>query len=117
MVLALVFVALILAYAYPVRTYLSQRAQIAQLSESQAAQRRRIADLRDQRAKWNDPKYVEAQAKDRLRMVRPGDKVYAVYGDTTPRKSGGGSGTRVRSEGPWYAKMWSSVQGADRSAR
>ncbi|HEY3503942.1 MAG TPA: septum formation initiator family protein [Actinocatenispora sp.] len=114
-VLALVFVALILAYAYPVRTYLSQRAQIAQLTASQAEQRDRIAGLREQRDKWNDPQYVEAQAKGRLRMVRPGDKVYAVYGDTTPKKSGRDSGTTVRKDGPWYAKVWSSVQGADGS--
>ncbi|BCJ33007.1 hypothetical protein Athai_05100 [Actinocatenispora thailandica] len=113
-VLALVFVALILAYAYPVRTYLGQRAQIAELTDAQAQQRERIAKLRDQRAKWDDPQYVEAQARRRLRMVRPGDKVYAVYGD--PQKSGGNGSDdrRVRSDGPWYGKVWSSVQGADR---
>ncbi|WP_169745802.1 FtsB family cell division protein [Actinocatenispora sera] len=114
MVLALVFVALILAYAYPVRTYLGQRAQIAELTDAQAQQKERIAKLRSQRDKWDDPQYVEAQARRRLRMVRPGDKVYAVYGD--PKKPGGSgsSDRRVRSDGPWYGKVWSSVQGADR---
>ncbi|WP_207127404.1 FtsB family cell division protein, partial [Actinocatenispora comari] len=113
-VLALVFVALILAYAYPVRTYLGQRAQIAELTDAQAQQKERIAKLRGQRDKWDDPQYVEAQARRRLRMVRPGDKVYAVYGD--PKKPGGGDADdrRVRSDGPWYGKVWSSVQGADR---
>ena len=113
-VLALVFVALILAYAYPVRTYLHQRAQIAELTDSAQAQRRHIDKLRDRRAKWDDPKYVESQARRRLRMVRPGDKVYAVYGD--PKGSGGKGDKdhRVRSHGSWYGKVWSSVQDADR---
>jgi len=112
-VLALVFVALILAYAYPVRTYLRQRAEIAELTDHQQAQRERIAKLRSERNKWDDPEYVEAQARRRLRMVRPGDKVYAVYGD--PKRNGDkdSSDRRVAKHGPWYSKVWSSVQGAD----
>ncbi len=115
--LALVLVALILSYAYPVRTYLAQRAEIADLQQSQARQNRRIASLQEQRDKWNDPQYVAAQARDRLQMVRPGDRSYAVYDDPGAGRHPGRSGDgRVRAHGPWYAKMWSSVQGADGTA-
>ena len=37
--------ALMLAYAYPLRVYLGQRAQIAQMQAEQTEQRRRIEDL------------------------------------------------------------------------
>jgi cell division protein FtsL len=112
-VLALVLLALVLSYAYPVRTYLDQRAQIAALERSQSAQRQRIARLAAERAKWNDPKYVEAQAREHLQMARPGDKVYTVYDDPGIGKKKHRDGSTVRSTGPWYGKLWSSVQSAD----
>lgn len=117
-VLALVLVALTLSYVYPVRTYLAQRAQIQSLREHQARQRHHIAQLRAERRKWDDPKYVEAQAKSHLQMVRPGDKVYAVYDDPdVAARHDRSDRTGVRGGGPWYGKLWSSVQGADRRAR
>ena len=112
-ILSLVLLALLLSYAYPVRTYLNQRAQIADLTHSQAAQGKRIASLAAERAKWNDPEYVEAQAREHLQMARPGDKVYTVYEDPGTGKKKTSSGARVRTTGPWYGKLWSSVQSAD----
>src|SRR5690348_10924202 len=51
--LALVLGALLLAYAYPMRIYLNQQAQIAALESSEAAQRERIKEKQTQVAKWN----------------------------------------------------------------
>src|SRR5439155_23303221 len=65
-VLGLLLLGLLLAYAYPVRVYLSQQAEITTLEEQQAAQQKHIGDLKDERAKWNDDEYVKAQARRRL---------------------------------------------------
>ena len=61
--LVAVLLALALAYAYPVRVYLDQQAEIEQMEAGQAAQRQRIADLPAQAAKWKDPEYVKTQAR------------------------------------------------------
>ena len=53
-------VALALAYAYPVRVYLAQQADIARI-ERPAAQRAEIAELADEGAKWDD-EYVKTKA-------------------------------------------------------
>ncbi len=114
-VLACVLGALLLAYAYPVRIYLNQQAQIASLQASQAAQRQRIQSLSDQSAKFNDPEYVTALARSRLLMVKPGDVAYLPLDTNTaaPASTDPDAG-RARDTGPWYGQLWSSVQAADK---
>jgi cell division protein FtsB len=107
-VLGLLLVAFALTYAYPVRVYLGQQAQIAQLEQDQAAQRGRLVNLQAQIDRWNDPAYVIAQARVRLQLVRPGESLYVVTAAPTSGAapaSSGGSG--------WMGQLWSSVRGAD----
>jgi hypothetical protein len=113
--LGLVLVALLLAYAYPMRLYLTQQAEIAALESNQRAQRTRIQDKQTQVAKWNDKDYVIAMLHRRLQMVLPGDKAIVTGvppGDpdapTDPQ-----AGQAINT-GPWYGKLWSSVQAADK---
>ncbi len=62
--LALVLCSLVVALAYPIRQYVSQRAEIADLQREQAARRRqRVEDLRDHKARWQDDAYAEQQAR------------------------------------------------------
>jgi cell division protein FtsB len=70
--LGLLLVALVLAYAYPVRTYLAQQAEIDQLQQAEIEQRKRIQDLNDALARWEDPEYVAAQARARLQICARG---------------------------------------------
>ncbi|HEX6497988.1 MAG TPA: septum formation initiator family protein [Micromonosporaceae bacterium] len=116
-VLGLVLLGLLLTYAYPVRIYLSQQAQIATMEADQAAQRRRIASLTEERAKWNDDEYVITQARRRLQMSKPGEVLYIITedpdagaGDSTATNATAGQPTDTR---PWYGQLWSSVQAAD----
>jgi cell division protein FtsB len=114
-VLGLVLLGLLLAYAYPVRVYMAQQAEIAALEDSQANQREKIEQLNEQAAKWNDPEYVKSQARKRLHMWLPGEKAFVVIdpangqGSTgVPAPTGGdGGGT------PWHGKLWSSVRAAN----
>jgi cell division protein FtsB len=113
--LTLVLVALLLAYAYPMRIYLTQQAQIAALESSQNAQRARIQEKQTQVAKWNDKDYIIAMAHKRLQMVLPGDKVFiTVPGPGTPDPAADPDAGRASNTGPWYGKLWSSVGAADK---
>jgi hypothetical protein len=112
-----VLLALLLTYAYPIRTYLSQQAQIAHLMANQAAQRRRIVTLTEQSAKWDDPAYIRAQARRRLQMVRPGEVAYVIVDDPAGAARDAAAAApdtgRASATGPWYTQMWSSVRAAD----
>jgi cell division protein FtsB len=115
-VLVLVLGALVLAYAYPVRIYLNQQAQIAALESNQVNQQQHIKDLRAEAAKWQDDEYVKAQAKRRLQMVLPGDTVFIPVQPSsanTAASTDPDAGT-AKATGPWYGQLWSSVQAADK---
>ena len=98
-----------LAYAYPVRLYLAQEAQIQDLQTSQALQRARITNLAAQSAEWNDPAYIKAQARARFFMVPPGTKTFVVQAAPPPTVAP----TVKTSTAPWYGQLWSNVTGAD----
>jgi cell division protein FtsB len=115
MILSLVLLGLLLAYAYPVRVYLAQQAEIAALEDSQASQREKIERLNEQAAKWNDPEYVKSQARSRLHMVLPGEKPMIVIDQSGGQPSGPGAGQTgtAKTGKPWYGKLWSSIEAAN----
>jgi hypothetical protein len=111
--------AIVLTLAFPTERLLSQRSQIMKLENDQAAEAARIASLEDRRAKWNDPAYIRAQARERLQYVRPGEIAYVVVDDKGARGSGtaGGAGIgKAAGTGTWYDKLVSSVRAADHPA-
>jgi Septum formation initiator len=109
-VLAVVVAALAIALAAPVRQLLSQRAQIASLRNSVAAQQQRVADLKKQQALWADPAYVAAQAADRLHYVRPGQIPFVTL-SPKPVADASASAAAIANQ-PWYGQLWSSVKDA-----
>jgi cell division protein FtsB len=114
MILGFVLLVLLLAYAYPVRVYLAQQAEIAALEGSQAGQREKIEQLNQQVAKWNDDEYVKSQARMRLNMVLPGEKPLVVIDPKKAQSASGAGGQTPGGTGPkpWYGKLWSSVEAA-----
>jgi cell division protein FtsB len=114
--LILVLGALLLAYAYPMRIYLNQQAQIAALESSQQAQRERIKEKQTQVAKWHDDDYIIAMAHRRLQMVLPGDRAYIITDPQAAAKNPGAdpNAGKAKNTGPWYEQLWSSVQAADK---
>ena len=111
----MVLLALLLAYAYPVRVYLAQQAEIASIQTQQAAQLRKINDLADQRAKWDDPEYVKSQARRRLQYSLPGETPYAVIdGASAAQTTADDTATKAQKSAPWYGKLWGSIAAADR---
>lgn len=105
----MVLVALLLAYAYPLRVYLAQQAEIARLEESQREQRERIQQLAEEVARWNDEEYVKDQALQRLLLTEVGSRVYVVGIDPTVADALDEDAPPP----PWYVQVWISLQTAD----
>jgi cell division protein FtsB len=116
-VACMLLIGLLLAYAYPVRVYLSQQNEIDQLERSQAAQRQHIDELAGQLQKWDDDEYVKAQARGRLLFVLPGEKPLLVV-DNAPKPGPAGTAAPPGQgdASPWYGKLWTSIRTADQGA-
>jgi hypothetical protein len=114
----MVLVGLLLAYAYPVRVYLAQQAEIAAIEDRQAQQRREIAGLQEEREKYDDPEFIKVKAR-KLGYVLPGETAYITLGDPAPGAGAPGAARDNDSSTPdaWYQKLWSSVAAADRQAQ
>lgn len=108
--MAVVLAALAVALAPPLRQLLSQRSQIANLRASVATEKDNVAALQKTQKLWDDPKYVEAQARDRLHYVRPGQVPYVTL-SPAPVASASAAEAALAAA-PWYGRLWSSVQGA-----
>ncbi len=117
-VLGLVFCALVVSAALPLREYLGQRAQIAELEQAQARALQRVQALEKQRAQLQDPAYVAALARDRLHFVRPGETAYVVLAPTAPAPDAAdarrATTAAVGPQAPWFSQLWGSVRSADR---
>ena len=112
-VLIVVFVALALAYTYPLRVYLAQESQIAQLEAEQAAQRQAIAQTAEDLQKWQDPEYLRAQAREKLFYVRPGEAPLLVFDDPAGAAREAGRNPPAAAPDRWYDTLWNSVRAAD----
>jgi cell division protein FtsB len=79
-VLGLIVAALVVL-APQLKTLVEQRQQIAQLEQRVQDAKDDLDDLDAEVARWGDPAYVEAQARDRLYYVYPGDVTYLLLDD------------------------------------
>lgn len=112
-ILLAVFVVLALAYTYPIRVYLQQESEIAQLERAQAAQRADIAKTAEELEKWRDPEYIRIQARKELYYVRRGEAPLLVFDD--PGAAARESDQKAPAAVPdrWYDTLWNSVRAAD----
>jgi cell division protein FtsB len=108
--LALVVCSLVVALAYPMRQYVSQRAEIDELQRQKQQAKERVERLRDLKARWQDDAYAEQQIRRRLHHVMPGETGYVVVDPSTARQSRAGRGGADR---PWYANIRDGVDKAD----
>ncbi|WP_413318858.1 septum formation initiator family protein [Agrococcus sp. 1P02AA] len=83
--LLLVVVGLVVAgfvvLAPTVGLLLEQRRDIAALEAQVAAQQANVESLETEVARWDDPAYIEAQARDRLFFVYPGETSFVLLDD------------------------------------
>ncbi|OEV05353.1 FtsB family cell division protein [Streptomyces oceani] len=108
--LAVVVCSLVVALAYPLRQYVSQRAEIDDQRRQAQETRERVRELRELKARWQDEAYVEQQARRHLHFVRPDEVSYVMRDGSAgirPPKDHGGS------DRPWYENLWDEVDSAD----
>ena len=111
-VLALVVCLLAISLAYPLREYLAQRGDISGVRATVAQQEKSVADLRSEQKRWQDPAYVERQARERLHFVMPGETSYVVLEpDEAPAPDGVvTSAQRPVARSPWFTDLWRTVE-------
>ncbi|MGA5824299.1 FtsB family cell division protein [Kitasatospora sp. NPDC094028] len=126
-VLVLVLCSLVAILAYPTRQFISQRAEISAQRAKADHARQQVEQLRRDKARWQDPEYVKAQARARLHYAVPGETPYiavdpagkqpAAQPSATDTASPGGTAAGpVKAAKPWYAGIWDSVDAADTAA-
>lgn len=117
MVLLLVALLLVGSYTSTLRAWWTQRAEIqatqSEISESRAA----IDDLEDTKRRFDDPAFVQQQARARFGWVMPGEVGYRVIG--TDGEIQGEVPMLAEPTQPrdrrWYDTLWESVEGAGSS--
>ena len=86
----LLIVAGLVVLAPSLRILVEQRQQIAELERTVAEQQAAVEGLETEIDRWQDPAYIEAQARGRLLYVYPGDISYLVIDDGLTPESGDG---------------------------
>jgi len=117
-ILATVFVILAITLIPALRSTMSQQSQINALRDSIDRQRESVAALQREQKQWNDPAYVEQQARERLKFVRVGEKSFTVIdGEAPPDLTGGAQMAAPERTStvdvPWYGQLWQSMVIAD----
>lgn len=112
-ILALVAIAIALSLAVPLRSFVRQADENAALVADVAAKEERVAELTAQVNQWRDKGYVEAQARERLSYVYPGETTYVVVDErgavSNPLPPPNATDLASRS---WYERFWDSVEEA-----
>lgn len=89
--LLLVVVGLVVAgvvvLAPTVGLLLEQRRDIAAAEAQVVEQQANVESLQDEVARWDDPAYIEAQARDRLFYVYPGETSFVLLDDRSALES------------------------------
>jgi cell division protein FtsB len=114
-ILVLVAAVLVISYASSMRAYLQQRSHINDLKSSIAQHEADISALDDEKKRWDDPAFVEQQARERLGYVMPGETTYLVLdedGKALAPASQLQDPTTVLSSTPdaWWGDAWGSVE-------
>jgi cell division protein FtsB len=99
----IIAVAAVVDLSHPVQIWFEQQARLAELDKEVAAARATLAEAKAEVERWSDRAYVEAQARERLMFVYPGDISYLVVNDVDakPTKSDDVLGTVQRTSIDW----------------
>jgi cell division protein FtsB len=87
---------------FPARALVSQRDRIGLLEERRDALRAENARLAAEASRLSDPAELEVLARDRLGLVRPGERAYFVEPTASP-----GSAEAAETSGSVWSRAWS----------
>jgi septum formation initiator len=113
-VLLSVVLLLVASYTSALHAWWEQRGEIQAAKAEIVMRREAIGQLKDTKARFNDPAYIKQQARARFGWVMPGEVGYRVIGsdgavqgevptlDAPP----------TAQDQPWYDTLWGSVEQA-----
>ncbi|GAB78015.1 FtsB family cell division protein [Austwickia chelonae] len=113
----LLFLALMLMPT--LRAWYEQRHELDAMRAKVASQEQTVRELTEEKGRWEDPAYVEQQARKRLKLVKPGEVAYTVIGaegvdETREGEIRGSLVAPVQDEQmSWFSKIWASVELTD----
>ena len=121
-ILLIVFAVLVISYASSMRAYLQQREHINELRQQIASSQADIATSEREKRRWNDPAYVEAQARSRFGWVLPGETSYQVLDANGNALTGDDELTDPTTiarpaKKAWWSKAYSTLEAADHPAK
>jgi len=102
----------VVVLAPSLRILVEQRQEIAALTADVAEQQEAVDELEGQRARWDDPSYIQSLARERLDYVYPGDYSFLVIDDglTVTAPDGLPISEEIQTtEVDWIGSMLSSV--------
>jgi cell division protein FtsB len=76
-----VIVMFVIIIAPGLRVYIEQRQQLADLQAAVDQRADQNDQLTDEIARWSDPAYIKAEARDRLYYVMPGETSFLIIDD------------------------------------
>lgn len=116
-ILGVVVCVLALALTVPLRQYVAQRGKVARLRAKQQQAQARVDALEARKLQLQDPDYIEKLARARLNFVRPGEVPYILLtpAPTPTPVAPGVPGSAVSGQGPWYSRLWGTVETAGRT--
>jgi cell division protein FtsB len=112
-ILVLAVASVMVAVAVPFKIWLGQRHDIASLVTQTHRTEVKLSQLHAQDRRWQNPAYVESQARQRLHYMIPGQTTYVVLGKAHRRSTASTHKHQAAvSAGPWYSQLWQSMQSA-----
>lgn len=121
--LGVVIIALAISFGGTFQIYLSQQRDLAVAEQAIRERNVQISELEAELARWSDPAYVKAQARERLGWVLPGETGYRVV-DDDGKPVGGGvvlesdqRSVSGETDQTWWQRMAGSLATADSPAR
>jgi cell division protein FtsB len=118
-ILSSIFVMLAITLIPVLRSTVNQQGQIRGLRDRISQQRQAVAALQQEQRSWNDPAYVEQQARQRLKFVRVGERSFTLIDGLsalTDLPGGAQIAAPVHASAadiPWYGELWQSIVVAD----
>ncbi len=118
MMLAAMALFLVVILASPFQTYLNRRASVASSERQQQQLNAHLSQLRHEADQWQDPAFVQRQARIRLQYIRPGDTLYTVLDARGQPLEPPASATtekvaRAGHRPSWNSTLWTSVHDTD----
>lgn len=115
--LAITLIALV-ALVPTVNGYVMQQQRLSNLRDQVAEQEREVEGLEAEVARWQDPTFVSAQARERLLFAYPGETQYRLTdssGADVPQTEQAVQ-EEQRAKTAWFGTLWDSLVAASHAA-